>query len=407
MPQQPGHILFVTGEYPPMPGGVGAYTAEVAAALADRGWQVSVLTSQLAAPTDTHPLPMASNAVTLYPVMHQWHWHVLGDGVTWAQKIGADWVHVQYQTAAFGMHPAINFAPAWWRRQGLRVAWTYHDILVPYLFPKAGSWLRRKVTDLPARVCDLTIATNAGDASHLKPLARNLANIPIGSNIQTQLLTRAARVARRTQRGYGDDAVVVGYFGFLNRSKGGLDLMATVARLLPDLPTLHLLMIGEQVGASDPTNYAYLQEVKAAIHAHGLETRVTWTGYQADSDVSADLAACDLLLMPYLDGASLRRGTLMAGLAHGCAIVTTTPTAPLPELVDGRDLLYVPPGDIDAAASAVRKLIDDIPLRVTLGRNAHVASQAFAWDSIAAAHERCYFDPTCNVSNTTPPSGND
>ena len=405
LPQQPGHILFVTGEYPPMSGGVGAYTAEVAAALAQRGWQVSVLTSAAAAADGT-----GANAVALYPVMRRWGWHLLGDGVKWARTIGADWVHVQYQTAAFGMHPAINCAPLWWplwrQSQGLRVAWTYHDILVPYLFPKAGNWLRRQVTDLPARVCDLTIATNAGDAAHLKPLARNLVNIPIGSNIQSQQVTPDARAARRVQRGYGADDVVVGYFGFLNRSKGGLDLVATVARLLPELPTLRLLMIGEQVGASDSTNYAYLQEVKAAIHAQGLDERVTWTGYQADAEVSADLAACDLLLMPYLDGASLRRGTLMAGLAHGCAIVTTTPTAPLPELVDGRDLIYVPPGDVDAAADAVRKVVDDAQLRAMLGRNALAVSAIFSWESIAAAHERSYFACTRTVSSTTPPSGN-
>ena len=61
----------------------------------------------------------------------------------------------------------------------------------------------------------------------------------------------------------------------------------------------------------------------------GLFERVRWTGREEDAEVSADLSACDLLFLPYLDGASLRRGTLMAGLAHGCAIVTTTPQSPL------------------------------------------------------------------------------
>ena len=372
-----------------MPGGVGAYTAEIAAALVARGWQVSVLTSRAARPS-VHAYPQTPSEISVYPVMHNWRWHLFADGVRWAKKIGADWLHVQYQTAAFGMHPAINLAPAWWRRQGVRVAWTYHDILVPYLFPKAGAWLRRWVTDLPARVCDLTIATNAGDERHLSRLARNLATIPIGSNIHARTLTPDERSARRAQRGYGEDDVVIGYFGFLNRSKGGLDLVETVARLRADLPTVHLLMIGEQVGASDPSNYAYLEEVKEAIRHHGLEERVIWTGYEPDAEVSADLAACDLLLMPYLDGASLRRGTLMAGLVHGCAIVTTTPAAPIPELVDGRDLIYVPPGDVEAAAEAVRRLVRDPARLAMLRENARAVSVAFTWEGIAAAHERCY-----------------
>lgn len=58
--------------------------------------------------------------------------------------------------------------------------------------------------------------------------------------------------------------------------------------------------------------------------------------------MAADLNACDVLLLPFTDGVSLRRGTLMAALANGCAIVTTTPQGPLPELVHDRDLLYVP-----------------------------------------------------------------
>jgi glycosyltransferase involved in cell wall biosynthesis len=387
------HILFVTGEYPPMPGGVGAYTAEVAAALVGRGWQVSVLTSHGAQTPAAASSEMAGE-IAVYPIMRHWRWNVLREGAQWAKKLGANWLHVQYQTAAFAMHPAINLAPLWWQRQGWRVAWTYHDILVPYLFPKAGDGLRRWVTDLPARVCDLTITTNAGDRSHLAPLARNLVTIPIGSNIQAHILTpsewQAQHQLRRAQRGYGEDDIVVGYFGFLNHSKGGLDLVESVARLLPDLPTLRLLMIGEQVGASDPSNYAYLQEVKEAIRTRGLEDRVLWTGYQPDAEVSADLAACDLLLLPYLDGASLRRGSLMAGLAHGCAIVTTTPSAPIAELAAGRDLLYVPPGDVDAMVAVVRDLVRDPQRLATLRQNARAASTAFSWQGIAEAHERAY-----------------
>jgi glycosyltransferase involved in cell wall biosynthesis len=383
---QPGHILFVTGEYPPMAGGVGAYTAEVAKALVARGWQISVLTGVKA-----HGDAPNVAGVNVYPVVEQWGWPLLRAGIYWAGRVGATWLHVQYQTAAFGMHPAINIAPAWWRRQGVRVAWTYHDILVPYLFPKAGARLRRWVTDLPARVCDLTIATNGGDYAHLAARARNLTAIPIGSNIRAPIADEPTRQAWRIAHGYGREKLIIGYFGFLNHTKGGLDLIEIVARLLPTVPTLHLLMIGEQVGASDPTNYAYLQQVKALIEVRALTDRVMWTGLLPDAEVSAALAACDLLLMPYADGATLRRGTLMAGLAHGCAIVTTTPTAPIPELVAGRDLLYVPAGEIEAAAQAVQALVADPQRLESLRHHARLASQQFAWERIAAAHQEAYW----------------
>jgi glycosyltransferase involved in cell wall biosynthesis len=94
--------------------------------------------------------------------------------------------------------------------------------------------------------------------------------------------------------------------------------------------------------------------------------------------------------MPYADGASLRRGTLMAGLAHGCAIVTTSPQEPLPELVDGRDLLYVPAEDERATARAVLRIADQPGLAIALRQRARAARAQFRWEEIARQHVHWY-----------------
>lgn len=387
------HILFVTGEYPPLRGGVGAYTAELAQALVGLGIQVSVLTSCQAQPTVIQPA-----AVPVYPAVARWDWRLWNALPRLAQKIGATWLHVQYQTAAFAMHPAINLAPNWWRRrakglgQPIQVAWTYHDLLVPYLFPKAGARLRRWVTMQPAHTSQLVVATNEGDRRQLaeQKIPATLVKIPIGSNIAVHELSSAERTVMRARRGYQEQTLLVGYFGFLNRSKGGLTLIRSLHELVKQGYDAHLLMIGERVGASDPTNYAYLQEVEALISALQMTDRVQWTGHLADVAVSYALHLLDVLFMPYSDGASLRRGTLMAGLAHGCAIVTTTPLTPLPELVEGRDLLYVPPEEPHLAATAIARLANNPPLRQTLQTNARRQSEQFTWPTIAAQHLHAY-----------------
>ena len=375
------HVLFVSGEYPPMTGGVGAYTAELGKALQALGVEVSVFTSKMAEAGENSPVYPQS-----YPQVYRWGWREVGKIPDVARKIGADWLHVQYQTAAFHMHPAINFAPILWKRRGLRVAWTYHDLLVPYLFPKAGARLRRWVTERPSYTADLTIVTNEGDFQQLRGSASPLRKIPIGSNIQGQFLDDAARRRRRAQRGYDESSLVIAYFGFLNRSKGGLTLIDTLDVLVRQGHNAHLLMIGERVGASDATNHAYLSEVEARIGQLGLGERVKWTGHQPDDEVSADLNAADVLLMPYTDGVSLRRGTLMAGLVNGCAIVTTMPQSPLTELVDGRDLLLVPPEDPSSAAAAVAKIVTEDGLSLLLRANARQAAKQFSWPVIAQAH---------------------
>jgi glycosyltransferase involved in cell wall biosynthesis len=388
---RPLHVMFVTGEYPPMPGGVGAYTQELTKALRSLGVQVTVFTSEAACDPET---AVHGAGCRVLPVARHWDWGVWRLVANLAQEARCDWLHVQYQTAAFGMHPAINLAPAYWRRQGFSVAWTYHDLLVPYLFPKAGKRLRTWITERPAHTARLPIVTNEADRLRLAAHSIAAACIPIGSNIVSRFLLPAERAVWRSEHGYGPDDLVLAYFGFLNRSKGGLTLVKALQRVAREREDAYLLMIGEQVGASDATNNAYRHEVQALIDRLGLAQRVQWTGNLADAEVAAALNACDILLMPYLDGASLRRGTLMAGLANGCAIVTTTPQGPLPELVDGRDLLYVMPEDEKALANAALHMANDPSLAARLRTNARQRSKLFAWDAIAREHIECYADPS-------------
>ena len=378
------HILFVTGEYPPMTGGVGAYTQALGQALVALGVQVSVFTAIGAGPART------DGGVTIYPRVKRWRRKAMRQAAALAQEIGADWIHVQYQTAAFRMNPNINWASATWQQQGLSTAWTYHDLRYPYLFPKAGDTLRVMINLLPVKVCDLLIFTNEPDRDLVSLERSDAVAIPIGSNIAALPFTGEQREARRQLRGYGPTDLVVGYFGFLNRSKGGLTLLHTLHALAKSGSPTRLLMIGDRVGASDPTNFAYLQEVEALARTLGVADQIQWTGFQPDAEVSADLAACDVILLPYTDGASLRRGSLMAALAQGCPIVTTTPQVPVPELVDGQDLCYVPANDAQAAAQAIRRLAANPALAAKLGDHARQASTQFTWESIARQHLDLY-----------------
>ena len=49
-------------------------------------------------------------------------------------------MHIQYQSAAYGLHPAVNYLP--WRLRALQhrpaIGATFHDLRFPYIFPKAG-----------------------------------------------------------------------------------------------------------------------------------------------------------------------------------------------------------------------------------------------------------------------------
>jgi glycosyltransferase involved in cell wall biosynthesis len=308
--------------------------------------------------------------------------------VALAQELGLDVLDVQYQAAAYGMHPAINFVP----RRGDRssgVVVTFHDLKVPYVFPKAGP-LRWWVVRMLARRADRAIVTNQEDYVRLEGevASARLSLIPIGSNIPPVPPPGSDRDAERARWGVGRSDFLLGYFGFLNESKGGEELMQALAMLVDRGVPGHLVMIGGRVGTSDPTNRAYAERVQNLIVRLGLEDRVHYTGYTRPEEVSAALLATDVCVLPYRDGVSFRRGTLHACLVHGRAVVTTRPAVPLPQVREGENMLLVEPRDPEGIAEAVERVavetgVEAPALRTRLEAGAQALAAEFTWERIA------------------------
>jgi glycosyltransferase involved in cell wall biosynthesis len=369
-------IGFVTGEYPPMQGGVGAFTRELARAMVKMGHQVYVHT-KIGAEGSSEP------GITVQASVERWAWSTVREVRAWAQGFRLDVVNVQFQTAAFNMHPAIHLLPR--SVDTIPVVVTFHDLRVPYLFPKAGL-LRDYSIRLLARESDLAIATDRQDEARLLDAwnIESVARIPIGSNVSTVPPPDYTRDSWRERIDVSPDALLIGYFGFLNATKGGLELVEAQKLLVSDGLEAHLLMIGGRVGVSDPTNAAYGQLVEDKIAALGLKERVHWTGFADDLAVSGYFRMADLVALPYVDGASLRRGTLMAALAHGQAIVTTQPAVPTPELTDPPSVMTIPtPPQPKELADAIGQMWRSPEERGKLEQAARQASEQFTWESIA------------------------
>ncbi|HEU5101928.1 MAG TPA: glycosyltransferase, partial [Roseiflexaceae bacterium] len=152
--------------------------------------------------------------------------------------------------------------------------------------------------------------------------------------------------------------------------------------------------------------------IQQQIGRLGLEQRVMVTGHCPEAEVSAHLLAADIATLPFTGGASFRRGSLLAALAHGLPVVTTTPTKDQGQktkedthtltvslhrsssvfrpLVDGENALLVPPGDAAALAEAIERMGRDARLRERLAVGGRALAAQFGWDAIAAQHERLY-----------------
>lgn len=385
-----------------MQGGVGDFTLEIGLALSKLGARVSVISSSVGGQSNgTVPssdkettIQRDGSYLTLFRAVERWDFSAWSRIIELLKHIRPQVLNIQYQTAAYQMHPGVNFLP--WRLRPLDVTpgvvTTFHDLKLPYLFPKAGA-LRSWVTRALIMGSEATIVTNVEDQIQAQAYAaRNLNLIPIGSNIDAQAPEGYERGEWRERWGVGPEETLLSYFGFLNESKGGETLFRALAQLVRSGQDVKLLVIGGRVGSSDPTNIAYLQKMETLIEELGLADRVSWTGYVDGREVSANFWASDICVLPYRDGASFRRGTLMAALAHGLPIVSTYPEVGVAEIVEDENVALVPPDDVEALASKVSQVAASSALRRRLARGAAALATMFSWESIAQRTMRVYHE---------------
>mgnify|MGYP001119809780 CR=1 FL=1 len=375
-------IVLLSAEYHPMPGGVGDYTRNLGMALLQRSHEVAVLTGTVNGADDRQPL-----RVVRLP-LRRWDWRCWRVVRRALDDLKPDVLHLQYQTGAYGMHPAINLLPRRLRLEANRprLVVTAHDLLPPYLFPKAGP-LRDWVTQRLMLDSDAVVATNDADGAQLRRWGagqghHSLAVIPIAANIAVAPPPGWDRQEWRARLGIAPEMTLIAHFGLMSPSKGVDTLIEALARL-PE--TFRLIVIGGE--ATAPQDRVYADEVRRQIAALHLGERVIITGRCDEATVSAHLLAADLAALPFVDGASFRRGSLLATLAHGAPTITTPGSA---SLIDQTHVLLTPPGDPDALAGAIARLARDPALAERLSAGGAALAAQFSWEAIARRHEELY-----------------
>jgi glycosyltransferase involved in cell wall biosynthesis len=91
------------------------------------------------------------------------------------------------------------------------------------------------------------------------------------------------------------------------------------------------------------------------------------TGGLPPPDASRHLQACDVLVQPYPDGVSGRRGSVMAGLAHGVATATNAGRLTEPYWRESGGVLLAPGPSASGVADAAERLLADPALRARVG----------------------------------------
>ena len=361
-------IGLITGEFPPMPGGVGDFTKSLAERIRDCGHQVHILSRQGSAGANLN-----------ISTVRGWGPGCLPRIRAWTRRHRLDVVNLQYQTSAYDMSPFIHFLPA---ALDAPLVTTFHDLRHPYLFPKAGP-LRDWIVLRLARASAGIITTNQEDDRRLTGLPKRRL-IPIGSSIPRADCSEGDRAKAQWGAPADDHTFVLGHFGFVNAAKGIDYLIEALANLRAAGHDLRLLFIGEKrnnVGSA--ADAVYLAALEDRIERLGLADAIHWTGYLPEREAAACFKAVDLMTLPFTDGASYRRSSLIAAIHCGCAILTTEPAVTIDSFVQGENLWLVPPASSDAIQGAILRLMRDRERLTRLRAGALQLSRHFDWDTIA------------------------
>ncbi|MEU1278963.1 glycosyltransferase family 4 protein [Streptomyces sp. NPDC005805] len=139
--------------------------------------------------------------------------------------------------------------------------------------------------------------------------------------------------------------------------KGLVHLVEALAKLRTERPDAHLVVVGKR--AEDGP-------VARLIERHGLADAVEFVKGITDAELVDLVRSAQIACVPSLyEGFSLPAAEAMA---TGTPLVATTGGA-IPEVAgpDGQTCLAVPPGDSEALAAALRRLLGDAELRARLG----------------------------------------
>lgn len=289
-----------------------------------------------------------------------------------------DTILFQYTNFAYGRYgfnPWLAPALRRFRNRGLRVATMFHETYMPAVGIKIrlmGAWQRRffRQVGLASDLCMFSVEPWTRQYASWFPKS-NVRTLPVGSNMP---LVATDRAEERRRIGVPPEALSLVVFGGTHPSRL-FEWVVRASRRLSEASVPHAVV---HVGPDG-------EEVARRLEGAPL----VGLGIRPPEEVSRALSTADIFLSPISDGASSRRGSLLAGLQHGlCCLTTQGPsTDAIFEQAGGKAMVFAK--DEESFAAECLRLAADPDRRVACGREASRFYEAnYSWSSIAETFER-------------------
>lgn len=396
------HVMVVNNLYPPlMAGGAERIVAYLCEGLVERGHRVTVVST---CGPEMEPYPVETvNGVevlrffppnvywsfqrSLNPGPRKWIWHARD---AWNRAAGARLRTILDQAKPEVMHTHLidGFSAAIWaqaQRAGVPVLHTAHDyhLLCPRAFMLTHDW---KLCTKPRAHCRLFRHWHISTTRHIDLFA-SPSRFLLDIHEKAGLRARQGKVIHNGIPLPNDGAAVRAQrppesrtrFLMLTRltvEKGVETVLAAMKRLPADLP-VELAIAGK--GTLE-------ENVRAAAEA---DPRIRYLGFLDGPAKTAALARAGHLLLPSLwyENAPV---TIVEAAAYGLGLVGSH-IGGIPEFVEpGRTGLLFPPGDADALAAIMTRLVRDPDALPTLADSSAALAQRFSMERMIDDYEQHY-----------------
>lgn len=160
--------------------------------------------------------------------------------------------------------------------------------------------------------------------------------------------------------------ILVGNVGRVVPWKGLHILIESMRPVFKEEEKARLLIVGDEFVNERNRQSSYMMELKALAQKLGISDKVIFTGFR--SDVSNVLSSIDIFVSSSVNDPNPR--AVLEAMYMGCSIIGTR-SGGVPEMIeDGKSGILVPPDDPRSMTKAVKKLIENPALRMSMGQAA-------------------------------------
>lgn len=198
--------------------------------------------------------------------------------------------------------------------------------------------------------------------------------IPIASNIS---------MISGIKSGIGENPPIISYFGMLYSGKG-IDL---ILNCLFELQKRGHKFKFNFLGGGMLNHRSYEIEFRNKIFSKNLDNVVYHMGILSPDEVSKRISESKFMFMPYERGLSDRRGTFMAAIAHGKAVLTSPPIVKMPFLINGFNVLWPEQANLKGYVEMLESMLTNKIRLKNIENQAKILSQQFSWKNIAKEYE--------------------